>query len=147
MKRYIKGQAELVRHQIFRYSVGGNAATLSDFATLTLMTELLNIHYMFSSAVSYIVGVIISYFLNRCWVFHNRKYDKKRKELAIFFFISLIGFFLTNSILFALTEYLNIYYVNSKIFASILVFFWNFTARKYLLFHHKTPKKNSKKKK
>ena len=137
MKRYIKGQAELIRHQIFRYSIGGNASTLADFAVLTFMTEILSIHYLFSSTVSYVVGVIISYFLNRYWVFHKRKYNKKRKEITIFFFIGIIGFFLTNSILLVLTEYLKIYYVNSKIIASILVFFWNFTARKYFLFHQK----------
>ena len=136
MKRYVKGNAETLRHQVFRYGVGGNAATVVDFTILTVLTEFLKLHYMASAVIAFSFSVIVSYLFNVYWVFHKRRFDRKRKELPIFFLISLVGLILTTALLFFFTEKAHIHYLESKIYASFLVFFWNFTARKYLLFNH-----------
>ncbi len=136
MRRYLSGNAETFRHQIFRYAVGGQISTLVDFLVLILLTDFLLIHYMTSSTISFISSVIVSYFFNIYWVFHERKYDKKRHEILLFFFISVVGLLLTNVCMYLFTEKLCFFYMYSKVFSATIVFFWNFTARKYLLFNN-----------
>jgi len=136
VKKYLRGRAQTVRHQVFRYGVGGNIATVLDFLILVFLTDFLHIHYIISATIAFICGVIVSYIFNIRWVFYKRKYSKKRHELTIFFFISVVGLLLTNSFLFMFTEYGELFYMHSKILASLIVSIWNFTARKYFLFNH-----------
>ena len=136
MKRYLSGNAETFRHQIFRYAVGGQVSTLVDFLILIFLTDFLLIHYLTSSTVSFVSGVLVSYFFNIYWVFHQRKYNKKRHEILLFFLISVVGLILTNTFMYLFTEKMCLFYMYSKVFSATIVFGWNFTARKYLLFNN-----------
>ncbi len=136
MRRYLSGNAETFRHQIFRYAIGGQVSTLADFLVLIFLTDLLGVYYMISASISFICSVLVSYFFNIYWVFHQRKYDKRRHEIALFFFISAIGLILTSSFMYFFTEIVGMFYVYSKIVSASIVFVWNFTARKYLLFNN-----------
>lgn len=134
MKRYVKGKAESVRHQVFRYGVGGNASTIADFSLLAFMIEVLRVHFFISAVVSFIVGVFVSYIFNIYWVFHERKYSKKRHEFGIFILISVVGLVITSAVILSLTKEFEVHYLMSKVVASASVFFWNFFARKQFLF-------------
>jgi putative flippase GtrA len=109
-------------------------AFAADFALLALLTEAARLHYLLSAAISFLLGTSVSYLLSVLWVFPVRRYASRLLEYALFIFVGLVGLGLNEAFLWALTEKVGIYYLASKVIAASLIFFWNFGARKLLLF-------------
>jgi putative flippase GtrA len=121
--------------QLFRYTFVGGLAFLVDFSTLFALTEYLHVHYLVSAAISFVLGLIINYFLSIKWVFNNRKIENRLLEFLFFTLIGLIGLGLNELFLWILTDLLLVYYLLSKIITTFIVYFWNFFARKIILFN------------
>ena len=105
-----------------------------DFAVLALLTEVARLHYLLSAGISFLLGTSVGYFLSILWVFPVRRYSSRVVEYALFIFVGLVGLGLNEVLLWALTEKVGIYYLASKAIAASVIFFWNFSARKFLLF-------------
>ena len=123
--------------QLFRYTFVGGLAFIVDFGSLFILTEYLNLFYLISAGIAFILGLITNYALSVNWVFSNRTLDSKGMEFFLFTVIGLIGLGLNELLLWTLTDLLSIYYLFSKIITAIIIYLWNFFARKYLLFNKK----------
>ena len=123
--------------QLFRYTFVGGLAFIVDFGTLFILTEYLNLFYLISAGIAFILGLITNYASSVNWVFSNRTLDGKGMEFFLFTVIGLIGLGLNELLLWTLTDLLSIYYLFSKIITAIIIYLWNFFARKYLLFNKK----------
>lgn len=123
------GMGELAR------SLATSAVSFTlDFGVLILLTEVFGLFYLLSAAVSFSLGVTVSYILSVLWVFGYRRVRSKPLEYGLFVLIGAIGLGLNEALLWAFTEKLSIFYLLSKIAAAAIVFFWNFGARKLVLF-------------
>ena len=120
--------------QGFRYLFAGGAGFSADLLVLFILTHYFDVYYIFSAMASFTVGITITYIISVKWVFGRRSAYRRRKEFAIFALIGVIGLFITLASMWLLTDMLHIYYLVSKIMATVLVYFWNFLARKKLLF-------------
>ncbi len=121
--------------QMFRYTFVGGIAFLVDFITLYCFTEIFNIHYLISAAIAFIFGLTTNYILSIIWVFKYRKVRNKIFEFGIFALIGIVGLVLNELIIWTFTEFLAFHYLISKIFSTAIVYFWNFFARRYILYH------------
>ena len=72
-----KGDANSTFIQFFRYTFVGGIAFLVDFGTLVLLTEVLNLHYLISAGIAFILGLTVNYLLSISWVFNNRAMDNR----------------------------------------------------------------------
>lgn len=129
-----KGKTNSTLLQLFRYTFVGGLAFLVDFGTLYILTEYFKIYYLVSAGIAFIFGLTINYFLSVKWVFNSRAMENRMLEFLLFALIGLIGLGLNELFLWILTDILLIYYLLSKIITTIIVYFWNFFARKFLLF-------------
>ena len=120
--------------QLARYAAVGGVALVVDFGFLVGLTELLQVHYLVSAAVGFLFGLATNYALSVTWVFARRTLDNRVAEAAIFAAVGVVGLVLNELFLWAFTELAGIHYVGSKGLSAVLVFLWNFAARKYLLF-------------
>jgi putative flippase GtrA len=120
--------------QLFRYGFVGGTAFVVDFSVLYLLTEYLNVYYLLSATISFILGILVNYVMSIIWVFKYRNFSKKIYEIAIFIIIGVLGLGLNLVIMWFCTEILFIYYIYSKIISTVIVFLWNFFARKFILF-------------
>ncbi len=134
IKKIFWEPTESVSVQFFRYIFVGGIATLIDFGLLYLFTEYAKIFYLVSTILSFTVSVIVHNFLSMNWVFKGRASGKKWFEFAAFTVIALIGLGLNVLLMWIFTEHFRFYYLLSKVFATILVFLWNFIARKWFVF-------------
>ena len=123
--------------QLLRYTFVGGLAFLVDFGTLFILTEYVHVHYLVSAAIAFIFGLTVNYILSVKWVFNIRTVGNRWLEFLLFALIGLVGLGLNELFLWIITEILVIYYLISKIITTIIVYFWNFFARKYLLFNKK----------
>lgn len=123
--------------QVGRYFVSGGVAFLVDAGLLFALTEWAGLHYLVSSTISFSVGLVITYIFSIFWVFDNRTLKSKWAEFLVFVLIGVIGLVLTNFFLWIFTDKLGLHYLLSKIITTVLVFIWNFIAKKSLLFRKK----------
>lgn len=133
-KKLLKDETNKTLIQMFRYLFVGGAAFIVDFISLFILTDFFGIYYLISAAIAFILGLIANYFLSIGWVFNKRKLSKRHIEFGVFALIGIVGLGLNEVFIWFLTEDLQIYYLMSKIFAAVIILFWNFFARKYVLF-------------
>lgn len=124
--------------QLFRYTFVGGFAFLVDFGILFCLTEYCNIYYLVSAGVSFIVGLTVNYFLSVRWVFNNRVMENRMMEFLLFALIGIVGLGLNELFIWVFTGVFLIYYLLSKIITTFIIYFWNFFARKLLLFNKQT---------
>lgn len=120
--------------QGLRYLFAGAAGFIVDFGLLFTLTHFLHIYYIYAAAISFTLGVFVTYVISIYWVFQQKSRHNRLMEFFLFVAIGVFGLALTLLLLWVFTEKLHIYYMYSKIIATVVVYFWNFFARKHLLF-------------
>lgn len=120
--------------QFVRYTFVGGIAFFIDFSLLYLLTNHLNIHYLISAVIAFIVGLGVNYMLSIFWVFDKRVLSNRMAEFSIFAFIGVVGLGLNEGFMWLFTGILGIFYLYSKLLSTIFVYLWNFSARKFILF-------------
>ena len=134
IKRLIFNKSDKTSVQLFKYLFVGGIAYCVDFGSLFFLTDFVKIHYLLSAAIAFILGLLTNYTLSVLWVFPKRALANKRLEFFIFSVIGLVGLGLNEVIIWFFTEFVHFHYLISKIFSTVVVFFWNFIARKKILF-------------
>jgi putative flippase GtrA len=105
-----------------------------DFGVLALLTEVAGLYYLVSAGISFVAGTTLSYALSVAFIFALRRHASAWIEYALFVLVGVVGLGLNEVLLWVGADVLGVHYLISKIIAASLVFFWNFTARKLLLF-------------
>ncbi len=131
---FFYGKTDNTFFQLFRYSLVGGLAFMADVTILVFLTEFHSVNYLFSAGVGFLVGLLINYILSVTWVFSESSYDSKILEFIFFLSIGLIGLVFNELFIWVFTEKVKTHYLASKIVTTALVYFWNFFARKYLVF-------------
>lgn len=123
--------------QLFRYGFVGGVAFIADYATLYLCTEFLGIHHLISAACAFTLGLVVNYLLSILWVFANHTQNNRWVEFLVFAIIGIFGLGLNEVIIYLGTDIAGLHYMLSKLISTAIVFFWNFFARKIILFKKK----------
>ena len=121
--------------QLFRYAFVGGLAFIVDYSTLWILTEVFGVHYLLSAAISFILGLTTNYLLSTLWVFSDSRLENRWAEFAVFALIGVVGLGLNELIMWTGTDVMHLHYMLSKIISTAIVFFWNFFARKFILFN------------
>lgn len=119
--------------KIIRFIVVGGIATIIDFVCLYIFKEFLNFNVILANTLSFTISVIYNYIASIKYVFDVNKTKNKNIQFILFITFSVFGLILNNLILYLLTDKLNIYYLISKIIATMFVMVFNFITRKKFL--------------
>lgn len=122
--------------QLIRYTFVGGFAFVVDFGLLWVLTEWAGLHYVLSATCSFAAGLLVNYFISTMWVFES-KMKSKTMEFAAFALIGVVGLGLNDLFIWAFTELMHVHYMLSKLVTAVLVYLWNFLARKYFVFTKK----------
>ena len=121
--------------QFFRYLFIGGIATIVDWSILFILTEFIFIHYLLSAIIAFIAGLIINFILSKLFVFKSNEVSMNLTiEFTIYSIIGIVGLSITELIIFIFTNYIELYYMLSKMIATIIVLFWNYIARKLIIY-------------
>ncbi len=134
LKTRIKKKTDNVFIQIIRYFISGVIAAVADFGLLYLLTEFLDFYYLLSAVISFSVGLLITYLFSITWIFNQRRINNRWIELLIFSSIGAVGLLLTYLFMQYFTEVIHLHYMLSKVLTTIIVFFWNFLTKRFVLF-------------
>lgn len=118
--------------QIIKFGIVGFLAFIIDYSVFYLLTDIIGVHYIISSVVSFIASVILNYILSIKWVFDVNK-KQTIKDLIIFMILSTIGLLINVLILWVSVEQFNIHHMIGKLIAVFIVMIWNFVTRKIFI--------------
>lgn len=119
--------------EFIRYFIASAVALVLDTGTLWLLTSFFGINYLLSGILAFSLGLAVVYVLSVYWVFDHRHVNALM-EFFVFATIGVVGLCLNEIILLVFTGGLGLYYLISKALSVIVVFGWNFAARKLILF-------------
>lgn len=137
------GDTENTLIQFFRYIFVGGLATVVDWGVSYLLFRFV-FHEQYAVAansISFVAGLVVNYIISTFWIFSNSKVKNKLVEFLGFAAIGLVGLLLTMGItkLFEiwLADKTSLFQILAKVVSTAAAFFWNFFARKILLFSKK----------
>ena len=133
LKLKVSNQTEQLLEQIFNFGIVGAISTLIDFVFLYLFKEIFNFPIILSNTLSFTISVLYNYWASLTLVFNVNKEKDKKKNFILFIIFSLIGLLISNLIIWLITDILKIYYMISKVIATIIVMIFNFITRKKFL--------------
>lgn len=134
LQHLVKGKAETTGLQLFRYFFVGGGAFIADYLTLWFLTDICGLHYLLSAAIAFLVGLTCNYLLSTAWVFDHNRLKNRWAEFAVFAIIGVAGLGLNELIMYIGCDLLHLHYMVAKLISTGIVFFWNFFARKFILF-------------
>lgn len=143
LKKLISGKTDNTFIQFFRYLLVGGAATVVDWGSSYIIFRFVfgNKYAVAANVISFILGLVTNYLISTVWVFDGSKVKNKFAEFLSFAAIGVVGLLLTIGItkLFEikLSDVTDLYQLIGKVVSTAAAFFWNFFARKYLLYNNK----------
>jgi len=126
--------------KIFKFGLVGISGIFVNIGILYGLTEYAGLYYLYSSLIAIEISIITNFILNDLWTFGAEKKKALYNTLQRFFSyqgVSIIGLGINFSILFILTEYLNIYYIWSNIVGILVTFVWNFVINRNFTWKNK----------
>lgn len=126
--------AETETRNIVRYFVVGGVCALVDLGLFMLFAQVMGYPYLRVSAGSFVIATLLNYFLSVRYVFVSGLRFRRRYEMALVFLVSAIGLGLNQLILALCVEEVGLNLFFSKVTATGCVFFWNYFARRVLVF-------------
>jgi putative flippase GtrA len=109
----------MLKHSFIRFLIVGIFNTLLGYSTMLILFHFLNLSYTWSYFLSYMFGMIVSYFLNRHYVFRSK--NKPIKEFILFFMVFIVSYLISYFVLYITIEY-KILSTNYAFFVSMSIY-------------------------
>ncbi|MBQ7529992.1 GtrA family protein [bacterium] len=135
--------------QFFRYIFVGGGATVLHWGLLLFFREWVGLDANVANAIGFMGGLICNYLISTYWVFDASSIENKGVEFTAFAVIGVVGLGINQAIIWLFDKPLarmeffesllpaDKYYIVGQVLATAVAFFWNFFARKYLLYNKK----------
>lgn len=123
--------------KVVRYLISGGTAAFTNAAFLFIFTDVIGIWYIFSGIMAFILAFIVSFTLQKFWVFEDRSRDQIHKQAVIYLTVAVTNLVLNTILLYMQVEYLGVYYVLAQLIASALIAVESFFVYKLVIFKKK----------
>jgi putative flippase GtrA len=120
--------------QFVLYGAVSVTALAVDYGLLIFLTETVGIYYLISASISFSVGMLLVYAASISYIFDERRLSSRSVELTSFAAIGAAGLLLNGLLLWAITTGTPLSYQLAKLPTAGIVFLFNYTARRNLLF-------------
>ena len=122
--------------EVILYLVFGILTTVVSISSYYVCSEILNIHYLVSNIISWVLAVIFAYFTNRVWVFESKSENISDilKEMFTFVNCRLLSGVIDMATMFVLVGAMHINDMYAKIFTQFIVVILNYVLSKLIVF-------------
>lgn len=119
--------------ELMLYGFASALALGLDWGLLLALTTL-GVNYLLASAMGFVSGIAVTYLLSVSMVFRYRPVADRWREFVGFVGVGLAGLILTQGLMALWVEVLRLHPGVAKIPTAAIVFMFNFTVRRALLF-------------
>lgn len=118
--------------QSFRYFWVALIGLGVDFGTLVLLTEVWDVNYLLSTVCGFLAGLVVNFILSERFVFDDPKLRSGWLRFVVFGVIGALGLALLTFLMWLQVDVLGWHYILAKVLATVLVYAWNFLARRWM---------------
>jgi putative flippase GtrA len=122
------------RRAFARYFVVGGICACVDIGLFMLFAKSLGMPYLRVAPGTFIIATLLNYVLSVRFVFVSGHRFTRRWEVALVFLVSAMGLAVNSGVLWFGVEVMRFGLLLSKLAATGVVFFWNYFARRVLIF-------------
>ena len=119
--------------KLFKFIIVGFSGLFIDFGLTFVCKEKLSLNRYLSNSIGFLLAVSSNYFLNRVWTFGSKN-PEIIVEFSSFFFVSIIGLLINNSILWLIHNKIGLNFYLAKFGAILVTTLWNFFANYFFTF-------------
>ncbi len=105
---------------LFRHQVAGAIAFLVDFVVFVILTDLLNLWYVPSTAIGALVGAVLNFTLSTYWAFSGSK-NSLKNQMFKYVLVSAGSILLNTLFVYLFTDFLSFDEKLSKLITAILI--------------------------
>lgn len=124
----------LLGTEMVRFGLVSVAALVVDVSVLVALREGAGLPPLAAAAVGFLTGALFHYALSVRFVFRYRRLSSRAAELGTFAALSAVGLALVELVMWLATSVYPGHYLVAKGVATVVVFFFNFFAKKLVLF-------------
>lgn len=124
---------EIIVKQTYKFIVTGAIASLCTYLIFVFCYLILNIHYVLSSVVGFLVISIVVYHVRKNWVFAET-FKKKKYQFFSAMVLEIVSLSSGIAVLYSLTELASMNPLISQIFTLAVTAIINFIGNKYIIF-------------
>lgn len=126
----------LVRYALYgRFILVGSAGVLVQVGVLDYVHDYLGRWYMEGVVLGYLLSVLVMFFLEKVWVFHDRSHDHTSKEFVLFMIVSTAALGETMILMYILVDLLHQWPTSSQLFAAMIVLATTYSLNRRYTFH------------
>lgn len=115
------------------YSIAGAIATIVDWGSFYILNSLLALNYVLAVCVSFTLGSLTNFSLNKHITFKN-KYKKIVRQYMLHISVSIVSLGVTILIMFLLINKLQFAALNARVLTTFIVLFINYFMHKHITF-------------
>lgn len=120
--------------RIVRYFFVGGVAAAIDIGLFFIFAKQVGWNYLLVGAGSFVVATLANYLLSVRLVFQSGARFARHHELLLVYLVSFVGLAVNQTALYVGVEMLLIDMMFAKLFATAMVFFWNYGVRAHFIF-------------
>lgn len=122
-----------LQEQLVRYLIAGGSAFAMEYVAFFVFYTLLSWPLYVSNSISFCVGLVVSFVLNRTWAFRKDNFDMHHhKQLVMYVCLALFNLVLTNVIIGVLHGIMPV--LVAKLGAMLCIVVWNFFIFRFFIF-------------
>jgi putative flippase GtrA len=116
------------------YFFVGGFSFLANLGVFLVLVRIFELHWFAANVAGFVVGTLMNYVLSVRFVFESRIFLRRHLEVFLTVMVSLLGVAMETLFIYIGHEVMNITLIISKVIAAGVVFFWNYGARRFLVF-------------
>jgi putative flippase GtrA len=126
----------VVGRQFIRYVLIGLLAFAVEYGSFYFLFVISGLFLLAANALSFCLGLIVAFVLNRIWAFGSHEYSKKAAhQFGFYATLAVINLLLTLVIVSAL-KWIGVEPTIGKLIAMVITSSWNFLLLKFWVFTH-----------
>lgn len=119
--------------KIFKFVIVGGIATLISGIVFFICDHFFKMSVLLSNTIAFIISVIYNFWASVKWVFEVDKDKNKVRIFTEFIIFALLGYFLTQFLLWLMADFLKWNHMLAWLIATIIVMVFNFVTRQLFL--------------
>ncbi len=137
--RYLRKNKKIVK-----FIISGSIATGIDILLLAFFTEIVDLWYVHSVIISFIIAFLASFSLQKFWTFRDDRLHTVHWQATIYLLIAIISLVINTHFIYILVEYFSFHYLVAQIVVGAIIGTINFFVYNFVIFKKEHNKKKEK---
>lgn len=120
---------------LLRYLIAGITAASTNIGLLYIFTDIFGIWYIYSSVLSFVVAIAISFALQKFWTFADQEMSKVHHQFFRYMGVAISGISINTVTMYLLVDIFNIWYILAQIITGVFIAVLNFLMYKFFIFN------------